>query len=137
MAVGIEEFFEVFNLFLEFYALVGIGNKHSVTAHLNNLGCRLDICSTLNGIGRTCERFVLYKLETTAVINQCVPGNARFFMVGLGKTAIDDHQFSRSLNGVLTIGHMHGHMSVDDMSVGSLHTESIKDIVYNLFIVTQ
>ena len=58
-------------------------------------------------------------------------------MIGLRKPAVDDHKFAGSLDWVLPIGNMYGHMSVDDMTVFTFHIEGIQYIVCNVFIIAQ
>ena len=43
MPLGIEPFFEIFNLHPQFCSLVGVGHTHAMSRHLNNLRCGLDV----------------------------------------------------------------------------------------------
>ena len=63
MTVGVEEVLEVGDLGTEFLALVGVGDEHAVGGHLDDLGGRLDVGFTDDGVAGGGERLVLYKLE--------------------------------------------------------------------------
>ena len=63
MTVGVEEVLKVGDLGAEFLALVGIGDEHAVGRHLNNLGSRLDVGLTDDGVSGGGKRLVLYELE--------------------------------------------------------------------------
>ena len=65
MTVGVEEVLKVGDLGAEFLTLVGIGDKHTVGGHLDDLGGRLDVGLTDDGVAGGGEWLVLYELEAT------------------------------------------------------------------------
>ena len=77
--------------------------EHSSIAHFYNLGGTLDVGTACDGILGTCERFVLYELETARVINQGVACYTRFVMVSFGETTINHHQLSVCLDRILSL----------------------------------
>ena len=58
-------------------------------------------------------------------------------VVSLCKTAVDDHEPAACLDGILPLGSMHGHMTVDDVSVVALHPESVEYPVAHLGLLAQ
>ena len=80
---------------------------------------------------------MLNQLESATVIYQRITGNTRLLMVSLRESTINHHQFAFSLDGILTLRGMNGHMTVDDMAIRSLDTKGIENTVADLLIVTQ
>ena len=83
MAIGIEQFLQVGHLSAKFCALVGVGYEHAVGTHFDDDRGALDVSATLDGVFGGGEGFVLYQLEASAVVDQCIAGNARLLVVGL------------------------------------------------------
>ena len=83
VAVGVKEILEVGDLGTEFLALVGVGDEHAVGGHLNDLGGRLDVGLTDDGVAGRGEGLVLYELEAAGVVDEGVAGDARLVVVGL------------------------------------------------------
>ncbi len=132
VTVGVEEVLKVGDLGAEFLALVGIGDEHAVGGHLDDLGGRLDIGLTDDGVAGGSERLVLYELETAGVVDEGVAGDAGLVVVGFRETAVDDHQPSACLDGVLALGGVDGHVAVDDVAVVAFHLEGVEDAVADL-----
>jgi hypothetical protein len=63
VTIGVEEILEVCYLGTELFTFVGIGDEHTVGGHLYDLGSRLDVGLTDDGIAGRGERLVLYELE--------------------------------------------------------------------------
>ena len=70
------------------------------------------------------------------MIDERVAGNARLLVVGLGETAVDDHQLAVGLYRVLAASGMHGHVAVDDVAVGMAHLEGVENPVHHFFVVS-
>ena len=66
------------------------------------------------------------------MINEGIASNARLVVIGFRETAIDDHQSTASLDGVLAFGGMNGNVSIDDMTVQAFYLESIEDAITDL-----
>lgn len=132
-----EQLFEVNDLGAKFLALVGIGHKHTVLGHLNYLEGALDVCSALYGIGSAGERFVLYELETSAVIHKCISGNACFLVVGFAEPTVYHHQLAICLYRILTAPGMYGYVAVDYVAVVAGHSEGVENTVAHLFGVAE
>ena len=137
MTVGVEKLAEVFDLSAEFLALVCISHPHAMGREFNQLRSGLDVETTLDGVLCTGKRFVLDELEAAAVVNERIACNARLIVISLGETAVDNHQFAISFDGVLTFGNMDGYVTIDDMAIRSFDTEGVEDAVANLFVVAQ
>ena len=71
------------------------------------------------------------------MINQGIAGNARLVVVGLGETAVDDHQLTICLDRILALQGAHWHVTIDDVAVLAVKSEGIHDVVYHLFVVAQ
>ena len=80
---------------------------------------------------------MLHKLETAAVIYEGISRYACFLMISFAESTVDNHQFAVGLYGILTLGGMYGHMTVDDMAVGPFHLKGVKYVVAYLLVVTQ
>lgn len=137
VAVGIEEFLQGINLHFQFLALVGVGHAQPVLVHFHNLRRALDVRSLVDGVLGRGERLVLYQLEAPRVVDQRVARNARLLVVGLRESAVDHHQFSIGLDGILAAHHMHGDVAVDDVAVGSRHSKLVHNHLGGLFFLAQ
>ena len=83
VTVSVEQFLKVSNLLAQFVSSVGVGHKHAMVGHFNDLCCALDVGSSENGVSSASERFVLHKFEAATMINERVTSDSSFFMVGL------------------------------------------------------
>ena len=71
------------------------------------------------------------------MINEGVAGNARLVVIGLRKTAIDNHKLAARLDGIFAATGMNGNVAVDDVAGLALYAEGIKYAVANLLAVAQ
>ena len=78
---------------------------------------------------------MLYELESAAVIDQRISGNAGGLVVGAGEAAVNHHQLSASLAGILATGNVYGNMAVDDVTICALRSESIQNTVAHFGVV--
>ena len=106
-----------------------------MASHFHNLRARLDVRSVANGLFGAGEGFVLYELESAAVIDQRISGNAGGLVVGAGEAAVNHHQLSASLAGILATGNVYGNVAVDDVAICALRSESIQNAVAHFGVV--
>ena len=66
MSESVEQTLQLDDLAFQLRAYVGIGNEHAPVRHLNDIGGAADVETFLYGVGSTCERLVLNKLEAAA-----------------------------------------------------------------------
>ena len=137
VAVGVEEVLEFRNLGEEFAAFVGVADAQAATAELHNLLAGDDVGASADGVVGTLEGFVLDELETAAVEDEGVAGDAGGVVVGFGEAAVDDHEATVGLDGTLAAGHAYGDMAVDDVTVLALDTEGVEDAVTDFGIVAK
>ena len=71
------------------------------------------------------------------MIYQCVACNARFLVISLRETTINDHQLAVGLYRILAISHVYGYMPVDDVPIFALNIEGIKNAVNHRLVVSQ
>ena len=71
------------------------------------------------------------------MIYESIAGNARFLMVRLCESSVDDHQFTASLDRALALCHMHRNVSVDYVAVLARYAECIHYAVNSLLVIAQ
>lgn len=128
MTIGIKEFPELLYLHLELLASVRVTDTHAVSCHLHNLGTAFDVSSFGYGILCAGKRLVLYKLESSAVVNEGVAGDTRGVVVCFGKATVYDHEHAVCLDGIFTLAGMYGDMPIDDVACFTLYAEAVKDM---------
>ena len=120
VTVGVEEVFKLGDLAAELCTLVGVGDEHAVGGHLDDLGGGLDVGASENGVLRAGEGLMLHELEASAVVDKGVASDACLLVVGLRETAVDDHETTAGLDGILAGSGMNRHVAVDDVTRGGL-----------------
>ena len=80
---------------------------------------------------------MLHEFESTTVIDERVAGDACLGMIGFGKTAVNDHELSARLDGILALRGMDGYVTVDDMAVVALYPKGVEDAVTYFLVVTE
>ena len=137
MTIGVEQFAQLRDLLHDIASTVGVSHLHALARHLHDLHFALDVRAVDDGLPRASERLVLYQLESSGVIDQCVSGDAGGLVIGFSKSAVNHHQASFGFDGCLACSDVHGHVSVDDVPVFALHAESVHDAVAHFGIVAQ
>ena len=129
VTIGIEQLAQIINLLTELSSLVCISHKHTMGRQLNKLCCRLDVLPSLNSISDIHKWFMLNKLETAAMVNQCISCNTRFLMISLRESSVNHHQFAIGLDGIFTLRGMNGNVAIDDMAIVASNAEGIENTV--------
>lgn len=83
VTVGVEKVFQLGDLAAQLFALVGVGDKHAVGGHLDDLGGALDVGAAEYGVLGRGERLMLHELEASAVVDEGVACDARLLVVCL------------------------------------------------------
>ena len=68
------------------------------------------------------------------VIDQCITGNSRNFLIWSGKTAVNDKNFSIAFYRALSFALVNRHMAVDDMAFFRIQPKFTEQIVYNFLV---
>ena len=104
-AVGEEQVVQIGNLHAQFGTDVGVVDHGALTGHLDDLRGTLDVRPVADGLFRGGEGFMLHQLESAAVVDEGVAGDASRVVVCFGETAVDDHQPPVGLDGVFALAH--------------------------------
>ena len=72
--------------------------------------------------------------QSIGVIDQCITGNSRNFLIWSGKTAVNDKNFSIAFYRALSFALVNRHMAVDDMAFFRIQSEFTEQIVYNFLV---
>ena len=77
------------------------------------------------------------EFEAATVVDERVACDACRIVIGLGESAVDDHQSAVCFDGAFAACYAYGHMPVDDVSMAAFDAKSIEDSVAYLGVVAQ
>lgn len=135
--VGIEELFEGVDLLEEFLAFVGVFDAYPSSGEVLKECAAMDIGAGEDGLFTRFERLMLDELDTMAIIDKGISGDARFLLIGFGEAAVDDETLAVGADRRFSFDGANGYMSVNDTSRRRIKTEFPKNIFAYFLIVCE
>ena len=83
VAISHEQFLEVVDLFLQFVTTVGIAHQHTVVFELFKLHAAMYVCSLLDSLFLSLERFMFDELNAMAIIDERIASDASSLVIWL------------------------------------------------------
>ena len=128
-AVGLQQQLQVVHPALQFAALVGISDPHSVLHFFKNHAFIGNIVILVHGVPLSGKGLVGHNAVMAGIVDQSIARNAGGGLVSPAEAAVDNQQLSSALHGAFSLFHLHRHMAVDNMAMLAFQTELLQEPV--------